>query len=121
MKRNRRRAERKGRLAEYYAAFMLLIRGWKVLAVRYKSVQGEIDLIVCKGEVVAMCEVKARSSVEACLYAVNPQSQKRISAAARIWLAANPWANSKILRFDIVAITPPMRFLRIENAFETWS
>jgi putative endonuclease len=50
----RERAERKGRLAEALALFRLRLKGYRLLARRFKCPVGEVDLIMrdslCRGE-----------------------------------------------------------------------
>ena len=57
---SRRRAERRGRLAEWAAALCLRLRGYRILALRHRTPLGEIDLIARKGDLVVFVEVKAR-------------------------------------------------------------
>ncbi|WP_216330573.1 YraN family protein [Rhizobium sp. X9] len=102
----RRKAERRGHAAEYWAALYLLLRGYRILAIRYRTRLGEIDLIARKKDVVAIVEVKARSSAEDAVDAVGWCSQQRIRAAADLWLSRRRDAGRFSLRFDIVAVLP---------------
>ncbi|HCD85470.1 MAG TPA: YraN family protein, partial [Agrobacterium sp.] len=83
----RRKAERRGHAAEYWAALYLLLRGYRILAIRYRTRLGEIDLIARKRDVIAIVEVKARSSGEGAVNAIGWRSQQRIRAAADLWLS----------------------------------
>ena len=110
----RRKAERRGHAAEYWAALYLLLRGYRILAIRYRTRLGEIDLIARKKDVVAIVEVKARSSAEGAVDAVGWRSQQRIRAAADLWLSRRRDAGRFSLRFDIVAVLPlrlPQHFI----------
>ncbi|CUX18478.1 YraN family protein [Agrobacterium genomosp. 13] len=110
----RREAERRGHAAEYWAALYLLLRGYRILAIRYRTRLGEIDLIARKKDVVAIVEVKARSSAEGAVDAVGWRSQQRIRAAADLWLSRRRDAGRFSLRFDIVAVLPrrlPQHFI----------
>lgn len=102
----RRTAERRGHTAEYWAALYLLLSGYRILAVRYRTRLGEIDLIARKKDVVAFVEVKARVSGQSAVDAVAFRSQQRIRAAADLWLSRRKDAGSLSLRFDIIAIVP---------------
>ena len=57
---DRRLAERRGRRAETLAAWYLRLKGYRILARRYRTPVGEIDLIVRRGRLVAFVEVKRR-------------------------------------------------------------
>ncbi len=102
----RRKAERRGHAAEYWAALYLLLRGYRILAIRYRTRLGEIDLIARKRDVIAIVEVKARSSGEGAVDAVGGRSRQRIRAAADLWLSRRRYAGRFSLRFDIVAVLP---------------
>ncbi len=102
----RRKAERRGHTAEYWAALYLLLSGYRILAIRYRTRLGEIDLIARKKDVVAFVEVKARVSGQSAVDAVAFRSQQRIRAAADLWLSRRKDAASLSLRFDIIAIVP---------------
>jgi putative endonuclease len=115
---SRERAEARGRLAEFAALMALRLKGYRLLARRYKSGAGEVDLIMRRGEVTAFIEVKARASVDAGVIAVTPHQSRRISAAARHWMAKDARARNGICRFDIVVVSPYLISHHIENAFE---
>lgn len=102
----RRRAERRGRRGEMRAAIALRLKGFRILARRYRCGAGEIDLIARRGDLIAVVEVKARPSLGAAMDAVTPAAQRRIIAAADHWLARRPDHGALSLRFDLVAILP---------------
>jgi putative endonuclease len=116
----RRKAQTRGHHAETLAAWYLRLTGWRILKRRYKTKAGEIDIIAKRRKTVAFIEVKARKTREAALEAVTPASQKRISRAARNFVARHPRAGFYTLRFDIVIIRPWALPERIVNAFEAW-
>ena len=92
--------------AEWVAAVLLRLKGYSILARRYAVSGGEIDLIVRRGAAIAFVEVKARSRIEAAQEAITERKRRRITRAARIWLARNPWAAGFTLRGDAVYIAP---------------
>ncbi|MBB3951724.1 YraN family protein [Aureimonas jatrophae] len=102
----RRAAERRGHWAEWRAAWALRLKGYRILAVRHRTKLGEIDLIARRGDLVAIVEVKARPTLEAAMEAVSATSQRRIAAAADLWLTRRPDHARISLRFDIVAVLP---------------
>lgn len=118
MANRRRQAEQRGRWAESLAILALRLRGYRLLARRFKSGSGEIDLIMRKGDVTAFIEVKHRTSRAAALEAVTAFQARRIAAAAATWMAKDPAAARQFCRFDIVTVTPYQWPQHIENAFE---
>ena len=65
----RRRALRRGLFSEYLAAFSLMLRGYRILAMRYRAKAGEIDIIARKGDLVSFIEVKARATAASSVFA----------------------------------------------------
>ncbi|GAB1580676.1 YraN family protein [Phyllobacterium phragmitis] len=102
----RRKAFFRGHSAEWLASLALMLKGFRIVARRYKTRLGEIDLIARRGRLVLIVEVKARSSLEAAMEAVNHTSMHRIEAAADLWLARQPDRARLFLRFDLVAVLP---------------
>ena len=99
-------AFRAGISAEARAAAWLMAKGYRILAKRFRSPYGEIDLVARKPNLVAFVEVKARASLDDAAYAVTPRQQARIIAAAQAWLMAHPEHAELELRFDAVLIAP---------------
>jgi len=102
----RRRANRTGRCAEWAAALLLTLKGYRILARGFTVAGGEIDIVARRGEVVAFIEVKARPGLDEALLAVDGVKRRRLSRAAAVWLARNPWAASFDFRGDAVLMTP---------------
>jgi putative endonuclease len=113
----RRAAERRGHGAERLSAWALRLKGYRILGRRVKTPHGEIDLVALKGDTVAIVEVKARADADAALAAIGPGSQRRLSAAARVWLARNPAFAGHTLRFDVVLVVPRRWPTHLPNAF----
>jgi putative endonuclease len=113
----RRRNERRGRWAESLALASLRLKGYRLLARRFKSGPGEVDLIMRRGEVTAFIEVKVRGTADLAIEAVTNYQSRRIAAAARIWMARDPKAMLGICRFDIVAVSSYQWPRHIPNAF----
>lgn len=104
--RRRRQAFQKGIRAERLAAFWLRLKGYRILAQRVRTFSGEIDLIARKGNLILIVEIKARDTVEAAIEAVSAVQQRRIEAAADLWLALQPDHARLSLRFDLIAVLP---------------
>lgn len=114
---SRQRAERAGRRAEIAALWFLRLKGYRLVARRYKSPVGEVDLIMRKGGVTAFIEVKARATIDDAVIAVTTHQARRISAAARSFMGRDRKAALGACRFDIVAVCPYQWPRHIENAF----
>ena len=99
-------AFRTGISAEGKAAALLMAKGYRVLARRFRTPHGEIDLIARKRNLVAFIEVKARASLDDAAYAVTPRQQQRIIDAAQGWLVTHPEHAEFELRFDAMLIAP---------------
>jgi len=95
-----------GLSAESRAAAFLMAKGYRILAKRFRTPYGEIDLVARKRNLIAFIEVKARASLEEAAYAVTARQQVRIVAAAQAWLMAHPEHADFDLRFDAVLIAP---------------
>jgi putative endonuclease len=95
-----------GLSAESRAAALLMAKGYRILAKRFRTPHGEIDLVARKRNLIAFVEVKARASLDDAAYAVTPRQQARIVAAASAWLMAHPEHAEFELRFDAMLIAP---------------
>jgi putative endonuclease len=99
-------AFRTGLSAESRAAAYLMAKGYRILAKRFRTSHGEIDLVAKRRNLIAFVEVKARSSLDEAAYAVTPRQKARIIDAAQAWLVAHPEHAEFELRFDAMLIAP---------------
>jgi putative endonuclease len=99
-------AFRAGLSAEARAAAYLMAKGYRILAKRFRTRYGEIDLVARRRNLLVFVEVKARASLDDAAYAVTPRQQQRIIDAAQAWLMAHPEHAELDLRFDAVLIAP---------------
>src|ERR1700687_5922060 len=97
---------RTGLSAESRAAAYLMAKGYRILAKRFRTPYGEIDIVARRRKLVAFVEVKARASLDEAAYAVTPRQQARIIDAAQAWLMAHPEHAEFELRFDAMLIAP---------------
>ena len=95
-----------GLSAESRAAALLMAKGYRILAKRFRTPHGEIDLVAKRRNLLAFVEVKARASLDEAAYAVTPRQQARIIDAAQGWLMAHPEHAEFDLRFDAILIAP---------------
>lgn len=115
---DRVRAERHGHRSEWLAAVALMLKGYRIVARRYKTKLGEIDLIARRGDLVAVVEVKARRTLIEAMEAIAWTSERRIEAAADLWLARQPDYAKLSIRFDMVAVLPFRWPVHVENIFQ---
>lgn len=78
-----------GRLAEFCARLWLRCKGYRIIAVNYKTGRGtkagEIDFIACRGKTLVFAEVKKRRTLDNAAYSILPAQQKELSAAPRLF------------------------------------
>lgn len=113
----RRSGYRRGLHAETLAAWMLRFKGYRILASRYRTPLGEIDLVARRGGALVFVEVKARPSVEAGLEAIAAEGYRRIEAAADLYIARHPRLGGLTQRFDLVVVTPRRWPVHVVDAF----
>ena len=92
--------------AESRACVYLIAKGYRILARRFRTPYGEIDIVARRRNLLAFIEVKARATLDDAAYSVMPQQQQRIIAAAQAWLMAHPEHADFDMRFDAVLIAP---------------
>lgn len=111
------KAYRDGLLAETLAALLFRLRGYRVVAQRYRSPVGEIDLVASRGRHLVFVEVKRRKTKDEAAYSLSTRQQERIARAAQYWLASHPDFTGHTVRFDVVLAAPWSWPRHIENAF----
>jgi putative endonuclease len=99
-----RRAQRRGRLAEWLCCWHLRLRGWRVLARDWRCPAGEIDILARRGKVLAIIEVKSRGGVADAAMALSPRQRRRIGRAAQAFLQSRPDLAGLTLRFDVMLV-----------------
>jgi putative endonuclease len=105
--------------AESRAAALLIAKGFRILARRWKSPLGEIDIVARRRQLLVFVEVKARADLDEAAEAVTPRQRARIAAAAEAWLAVYGEAGFRDIRFGAILIAPGELPRHIQGAFET--
>jgi putative endonuclease len=105
--------------AESRAAAWLIGRGFRILARRWKSPLGEIDIVARRFQLLIFVEVKARAKLDDAAESLSERQQRRIAAAAEIWLSQNPDYANFNMRFDAILVAPGKFPRHIPAAFET--
>jgi putative endonuclease len=100
------KARRDGRRGEILCALWLMAKGYRILGLRMKTPQAEIDLLARRGEVVAVIEVKRRRSLEEALDAVSSTQRQRLLRAAGSIAARRPDLQGASIRLDLLALAP---------------
>lgn len=111
----RQRRYRRGLGAETIASAYLRTRGYRILARRFKTHLGEIDLIIEKRGRVAFVEVKRRDTRAGCEASITPRLRDRVRRAADLWLGRNARYQNHTIGFDVVFIIPWHLPQHIEN------
>jgi putative endonuclease len=101
--------------AEFFACLILRLKGCRILARRYKTPLGEVDIIAARGNELIFIEVKARREMQS-FEVLSSAQQKRIINAAKYFISLNK-INTKICRFDLIIIKNVLSFQHIKNAF----
>ncbi|HEY3947628.1 YraN family protein [Phenylobacterium sp.] len=95
-----------GRRAEVLAALLLMAKGYRILGFRLKTRQAEIDLLAQRGGVLAVVEVKRRTSLLAALETVTFDQRERLRRAGAAVAAGRPQLAGATIRLDLIALAP---------------
>jgi putative endonuclease len=117
-RRERVAAFRLGLSAESRAAVLLIAKGYRIAARRWKTPFGEIDIVARRRRALVFVEVKARAGADDAAEAVTERGRRRIIAAAELWLAHHPRDLQHEIRFDVMLVTPGRIPRHIVNAFD---
>ncbi len=109
----------RGRAGEQLAADYLAGKGYQIVDRNYHCRWGELDLVAKKDGLIVFVEVKLRRDdrFSSAIEAVTYQKQRKLRAAASMWLAEK--SCDLPARFDVVEVyTGTRRLLHTENAFD---
>jgi putative endonuclease len=107
-----------GLSAESRAAALLVAKGFRILARRWKSPLGELDIVARRRALLVFVEVKARERLDDAAWSVTPRQRARIASAAEAWLAAHPDDSIRDIRFDAMLVAPGRMPRHIQAAFD---
>ena len=113
----RKRAEGRGRRAETLSAWLLRVKGYRILARRFRTPAGELDIVARRGRIIAFVEVKARADFEAAILSITPHQQARIMRAALLFVASRPGLVDLNMRFDVMLAAPWRLPVHMRNAW----
>ena len=117
-RRERVAAFRLGLSAESRAAMFLIAKGYRILARRWKTPLGEVDIVARRRQALVFVEVKARQHADDAAEAVSERARQRIVAAAEFWLVHHPADAGRDIRFDVMLVTPAGLPRHLVNAFD---
>ncbi len=101
----RQRAERLGQVAEWRAMWRLRLAGYTILARRYKTRLGEIDIVARRGGILVFVEVKARPGLQLAVDSLGARQFARVARAASLFIARHPRHAACSVRFDAVLVS----------------
>jgi len=102
----RSRAYIRGLSAEFLCVWLLRLKGYHILAQRYRGPAGEIDIIARRGRLIAAIEVKARPSLTEALESVSRRQQRRIIQTLLYFQSRHPRLADLDYRFDLMWVGP---------------
>ena len=103
----------KGRFAEKFALAILMLKGYTPLSVNDRSGIAEVDLLLSKGDVIVLVEVKYRGTIEEGHYAIHPSQRARLEMQAALIQRQYP---NKFVRIDGFFVYPHTPYVEhVEN------
>jgi putative endonuclease len=107
-----------GRRGEVIAAIWLMAKGYRILGFRLKTPQAEIDLLALRGKILAVVEVKRRTSLLAALETVSYDQRDRLRRAGADLAARRPALRDASVRLDLMALAPGKLPRHIRDAWK---
>ena len=112
-----RTSHQTGLAAERLCRLALRLKFYRILAERYKTAMGEIDIVAQRGNTVIAVEVKSRATHESAAESISPHQQARIARALQNFIQRHPRFAQANLRFDVMLATPNRWPKHIKNAW----
>lgn len=103
--------------AESLCRLALRLKFYRILATRYKTPMGEIDIVAGRGRTVVAVEVKARATRDEALASIQPPQRARIARALQDFVMRHPRYAGCHLRFDVMLALPRRWPAHIVNAW----
>src|SRR6266513_2287678 len=111
-------AFRTGISAESRAAVFLVAKGFRILARRWKSPVGEIDIIARRRTLLVFVEVKARERFDDAAWSVTDRPRWPIPAGAEAGLARCAGSRIRAIRFAATLVAPGRIPPHLTSAFQ---
>ncbi|MBR6153269.1 MAG: YraN family protein [Treponema sp.] len=99
----------KGREGEEKAVSYLESKGYTIQDRNFRIRGGEIDIIATKDDILVFVEVKSlpNGNTEILSHELNFRKQQKIIETAKFYLEKYRQYNSRVIRFDVLAIDVP--------------
>jgi len=110
---------RRGRFSELVAAAILMAKGYRILARRFRTPYGEIDLIAVRGKRLAFIEVKRRPTRLEAEAALTPYQARRVARAAEFWVSRNARYRDHEQSLDAILVVPRRLPQHLHGALHT--
>jgi putative endonuclease len=95
-----------GRRGGVIAAVRLMAKGLRILGFRLKTPQAEVDLLASRGKILAIVEVKRRTSMLAELETASYEQRDRLRRAGADLAARRTALRGASVRLDLMALAP---------------
>jgi putative endonuclease len=109
-----------GIIAEMVVIFYLRLKLYKIIAKRYKTQFGEVDIIAIKHQSLIAIEVKARKNKRSYLKNIEiltPKQSLRIRQGINYFLSTNSNYQNFTVRFDLIVVD---KFFTIQHYKNYW-
>lgn len=94
-----------------------MLKGYRILARRYRTPVGEVDIIAYKNKVIVAVEVKYRQSYTDAAESITRHQQRRIEQGVSFFLNTHPNLRCQGVRFDVMLLTHNRWPCHIKNAW----
>lgn len=81
-----------------------MLKGYRIAALREKTHSGELDIVACKGGILAIIEVKARDTLEDGINALTWHQQQRIIRGTASFIGRQRQYAGLAIRYDLIVI-----------------
>ena len=105
-----------GQSAEEQVARLYKELGYRILATRWRTRRGELDLVAAKGRALVFVEVKKSRDHNRALARVSPAQVNRLYQTAEAFLATLDAGTYEDMRFDVATVDATGTIRRLENA-----
>lgn len=114
----RRAAHGLGVSGEKRAVLLLRLKGYTILARRFSTYVGEVDIVALKRRCLVFVEVKARPTLDLAAESIRHSQRARIVRGAEAYISRHPHYVGYDMRFDAVLVAPGRLPRHLKAAFD---